>query len=173
LRTPTSLPLLCRREASCKCGPVVPSLMHARRASHAVPLHCRFSARLDKAALAFLHDHAVHGRTLCPATALLEAAIAAGHMLREGSLLLRDTSFVKALLLDRSPVLPLPCSCSCALIVGDSLHSVSASPGLAQSCAVGWTCAQAPCRSPAAQQSKREAARRPMLQTALGSSPQL
>ena len=68
----------------------------------------RFSARLHKAALAFLRDHAVHGRVLCPATALLEAAVASGRMLlQEGSngdgrqLLLRDTSFVKALLLTR------------------------------------------------------------------------
>ena len=63
---------------------------------------------LNEAALAFLRDHAVHGRVLCPATALLEAAMASGHMLlQEGSstegrqLMLRDTSFVKALLLTR------------------------------------------------------------------------
>ncbi len=65
----------------------------------------RFSADLGKAALAFLLDHAVSGRSLCPATALLEAAAEAGLMLKDdsssGLLLLQGTTFSKALLLNR------------------------------------------------------------------------
>lgn len=67
---------------------------------------CRFSADLGKAALAFLRDHAVSGRALCPATALLEAAVEAARMLKDdssdGLLLLQGTAFSKALLLSRS-----------------------------------------------------------------------
>ncbi|BDA51455.1 probable oleandomycin polyketide synthase, modules 5 and 6 [Coccomyxa sp. Obi] len=66
----------------------------------------RFSADLGMAALAFLRDHTVSGRALCPATALLEAAVEAARMLKDdsssGSLLLQETTFSKALLLSRS-----------------------------------------------------------------------
>ncbi|CAL8465605.1 g5141 [Coccomyxa elongata] len=66
----------------------------------------RFSADMGKAALAFLRDHAVSGRPLCPATALLEAAVEAGRMLKDdsssGLLLLQGSTFSKALLLSRS-----------------------------------------------------------------------
>lgn len=66
---------------------------------------CRFAAALGAAALAFLRDHSVSGRALCPAAAFLEAAIGSGCMLKEdgagNSLLLRGVTFSKALLLSR------------------------------------------------------------------------
>ncbi len=75
----------------------------------------RFSADLGNAALAFLCDHAVSGRPLCPATALLEAAVEAGRMLKDdsssGLLLLQETTFSKALLLSR-------CACFAVALVG-------------------------------------------------------
>lgn len=65
----------------------------------------RFTAALGAAALAFLRDHSVSGRALCPAAAFLEAAIVSGSMLKEdgagNSLLLRGVIFSKALLLNR------------------------------------------------------------------------
>ena len=69
-------------------------------------LLCRFIALLGEPALAFLQDHAVSGRKLLPATALLEAAAEACSILLDGSDAgvgngLRDTSFLSAFLLNR------------------------------------------------------------------------
>ncbi len=70
----------------------------------------RFSASLIASALAFLRDHAVAGRPLCPAAAFLEAAVESGRMLKEdgssGWLLLHGATFSKALLLSRCAKIP-------------------------------------------------------------------
>ena len=44
---------------------------------------CRYAAALGQAGLAFLHDHAVQGRRLLPATAMLEAAAEVCSTLRD------------------------------------------------------------------------------------------
>lgn len=67
---------------------------------------CRFACMFGKSALAFLQDHAVQGRRLLPATAMLEAAAEACSMLRDGADItvesaLRDTSFLRAIVLER------------------------------------------------------------------------
>ena len=77
-----------------------------KRRSRVHQLLCRFVALLGKPALAFLQDHAVSGRRLLPATAMLEAAAEACGVLLDGAdtgagSALRDTSFLSAFVLNR------------------------------------------------------------------------
>ena len=49
---------------------------------------CTFSASLQKARLAYLWEHTIHSRPLLPATAMFEAAAAAGRCLHGESFML-------------------------------------------------------------------------------------
>jgi hypothetical protein len=64
----------------------------------------RFDVALDSPALAYLRDHVVDGRHICPGTVYLESAAEAAQMLLDGAapkleLLLHSISFVRALVL--------------------------------------------------------------------------